>query len=161
MRTINRALARDLAEAVDAVERACWRNALLALVACDDPAAVYVEGWTICPPGNVIEHGWVEIGDQIVDPTLWQLDSLSPIDYWPGARYDKPTIAAILDASPLGLDLPIVWGKGKGAKGYRYGWGGCDHPGYRQARNDAYREARMWGDAMDNHVPASERVGEG
>ena len=145
MKTLNRVYSEYLARTVRGQPRECWRNAFTAVACMDEPGATYVEGWLVVEPGIVIEHGWIEIGDQIIDPTLyanpvlWVDPTLAAESYFAGVRYSQATVEDIVRKSSQGLDLPVVWGIGNGAKGYRFGWGGTKHQGYCQARDAAFK----------------------
>ncbi len=147
MTTLNRAAGERLAGLVEAAPRQCWHNAFKALAALGDPAAEYVEGWLVIPPGIAIEHGWIELAGRIIDPTLWDRADLGAGDYFAGVRYGRATVQDVLRLSRQGLTLPIVWGSGKGARKYRHGFGGLQHAGYRAARDDAYDRAG-YGDVL-------------
>lgn len=87
----NRALARQLGAAARAEAQQCFRNAVLALSAYDgDQPAFYIEGVLTVWHGLMeIDHGWLEIGDAIVDPTL---DDCEATDYYPVFRYSMKEV---------------------------------------------------------------------
>jgi hypothetical protein len=84
----------------------------------------YVEGYTVDEAGRIADHGWVELGDKIIDPTLCEL----PLTYFAGLRFNRSQIWDALVSIPkpeyVQEDLPIF---------YRFGWGGCDSPTMMQA----------------------------
>jgi hypothetical protein len=125
----NRALSKHAAKIVNAIPRACWQNAYRALLQLPELSnGCYVEGWIVNVDVPVpIEHGWVELDGQIIDPTpkAWTVQ----FTYFPGLRLSK---AELLQAVTDDGRLPIVW---------RYGWGGMQHSGYREA----YRQALDYG----------------
>jgi hypothetical protein len=161
MKTLNRSCGQYLAKTVRGEVRQCWRNALTsaALPGWSRPGAVYVEGWLVIEPGIVIEHGWVETAEEIIDPTLWADETLTAGSYFAGVTYDRATIEDILRQSRRGLDLPIVWGLGNGAKAYRHGWGGLEHAGYRRARDAAYLSLGIPTTGEDFYNELARRVG--
>lgn len=79
-------MARELAYVTAPKPKRCWSNSVYALLAhrlrCHGKAenCFYVEGWLLVGNGAVaIEHGWLEIDNQIVDVTL--------IDQYPSEMY--------------------------------------------------------------------------
>lgn len=84
VKTHNRELARELGP--NARRGYCWPNAVLALSSYrGDLPAFYVEGVLSQLDGLMeIDHGWLEIGDWIVDPTLHDCPAE---DYYPVFRY--------------------------------------------------------------------------
>lgn len=82
--------AARVATKVGAWDRCCWWNAVKAMRRCyrNRPDACYVEGHAISKFGLVVAHGWVELGDAIVDPTpCWLEDGDERPVYFPGIRY--------------------------------------------------------------------------
>ena len=79
----------------------------------------YVEGYTVDEAGRIADHGWVELGDKIIDPTLYE----HPLTYFAGLRFSRSQVWEALVTIPkpeyVREDLPIF---------YRFGWGGCDSP---------------------------------
>ncbi len=60
-----------IAARIQAAPQECWHNAFRAM-SCPDLAAdvQYVEGWAVEEPwGLVFEHGWLEAGPTVIDPT--------------------------------------------------------------------------------------------
>jgi hypothetical protein len=70
--SLNREISLALAESIGALPRQCWRNAALALVSLG--RGMYVEGVAVTL-GLPMEHGWVEVDGQIVDPTWTSVPS--------------------------------------------------------------------------------------
>lgn len=104
---------QQAAELIQAKPKECWRNSVLAQQ--NYPSAAYVEGYIVWD-GLVIEHGWLELENRIVEPTLVNrinTDTAPPI-YFAGVRY---TVDEALDA--LGEsegELPLIcrdghWGR--------------------------------------------------
>jgi hypothetical protein len=126
---LNLALSKRVAKIVNAQPKECWKNAFFSLMEVSELArGQYVEGWiTPITIPIAIEHAWIELDGQIIDPTpkSWTVQ----FAYFPGLRLSKDKLM-----QAVGDDgrLPIVW---------RYGWGGMEHPGYREA----YRQALDYG----------------
>jgi hypothetical protein len=110
-------------ERIGVEQQQCYYNCFRTLLYCGEYSrdAVYVEGIYL---GMPMEHGWLEIDGQIVDPTL-------PTDtgiYFPGLRYKgMPELSQ-------SLRLPKKKYKGDFPICYRFGWGGDDSPDFRAAR---------------------------
>ncbi len=121
-------LSSTIAKRVSATHSNCWDNAYEGLRYL--PEALYVEGWVVMAKGKrVIEHGWLEYSDKIIDPTLILSHSPAELEttaYYPGARYTKSE-AAKIKIERKG-DLPLIWA---------YGWGGEDCPEYVAAFEQA------------------------
>lgn len=106
-------LSQQAAELIQAKSKECWRNAILAQQ--HYPDAIYVEGCIVWN-GLVIEHGWLELENRIVEPTLARrlnMD-LEPPQYFAGVRY---TVEEALDAlGEANGELPLIcrdghWGR--------------------------------------------------
>lgn len=122
-------LSQQATELVKAKPKECWRNSILAQQ--HYPTAVYVEGWIVLG-GLVIEHGWLELEDKIIDPTLVsRLDTnLEPPRYFSGVRY---TLEEALDVlSEREGELPLIC---------RDGHWGRETPPYMLAYCDAWELA--------------------
>ena len=126
---VNRELSARLAEKVGAGLKQCFLNAWRALQ-CEREleGGLYVEGWAVAGDrGLVIEHGWLELDGEIIDPTLYDCD----VAYFPALRFDRETakreVAQRGETMGPG-ELPIVW---------RFGWGGCKNSEYMDARERA------------------------
>jgi hypothetical protein len=117
------ALAKD--KRVMARKRQCFKNAFNVVSYCPEFAnATYVEGIVVRPGlPLIIEHGWLEIDNQIVDPTLTD----AHLTYFPGLRFEGQAGLANGLKVPKsdGGDLPLF---------YRYGFGGYDSEEFRSAR---------------------------
>ncbi len=131
---LSEALAKD--KRVRARKRQCFKNAFNVVSYCPEFAnATYVEGIVVATKlPLLIEHGWLEIDNQIVDPTLTD----AHWTYFPGLRFEGG--AGLTKGLRLpktdGDDLPIF---------YRFGWGGCDSEEFRSARQLAttFQEAQV------------------
>jgi hypothetical protein len=68
--------------------KCCWRNAWRAWGSVAPMSETfYVEGYVIDPSiGIAIEHGWLEVGGQAVDPTLPNQGGVT-YTYYPGLRF--------------------------------------------------------------------------
>jgi hypothetical protein len=91
MKTMNRERAKELAGEVRAQEKECYRNSVLSLYRFgESEGAEYVEGiLKLTDFGIYINHGWVEVGDQIIDVTL---DECAPEHYVGVFRYNKAQV---------------------------------------------------------------------
>jgi len=113
--------------------RHCFYNAFQAVMYCREFCnATYVEGIAGVP---LIEHGWIELNGEIIDPTLPDVDLV----YFPGLRFTggrELSKAIKMPKNHWSEDLPIF---------YRFGWGGCDSPEFMAARKSAeiYLESLM------------------
>jgi len=97
---VDRVRSQELARAVNAQPRRCWRNCALALGHLLG-AGVYVEGYAVVSGGGfATEHAWLEVDGTIVDPT-WDIPGAR---YYPVARYGLSEVLDLLDASP---ELPL------------------------------------------------------
>ena len=121
---------------VRAKPQQCYYNAFRVIMEVPEYAeADYVEGM-ISSGGLLIEHGWIEKDEAIIDPTLPLGDQV----YFSGLRFiGRMGLAkAIKIPKPRHTreDFPIF---------YRFGWGGIDSPEFRAACVAAYRHAGMEG----------------
>lgn len=84
----NLELTEELIRIVEPVAQECFRNSVLALYAYrGDLPAVYVEGWVAILDGKIlIEHSWIEVGEQLVDITLTDIE---PQYYLSGCRFSR------------------------------------------------------------------------
>ena len=129
-REINHQRSQEAAKLVDAQAKACWRNAILAQQ--HFPEATYIEGWVVIPEGIVLEHGWLELDLEIVDPTFvsrLENDADSPV-YFPGLQYTLQEVSDEL--AERNGELPLVYGDGR--------WG-KETPSYMLASCDAWEYA--------------------
>ena len=120
---LSEALAKD--KRVRARKSQCFKNAFDVIFHCPEFSnATYVEGIVVATKLSLlIEHGWLEIDNQIVDPTLTD----SHWTYFPGLRFEGQAGLA------KGLQLPKREG-GELPLFYRYGFGGWDSLDFRSAR---------------------------
>lgn len=128
---INIRLSQEAAAKVNAKTKECFLNSFRALAYYPD--VTYIEGWIIAFRGLVTEHGWLEINDEIVDPTLiLNHDIHRETLYFPGVRYNHQDALNAADKS-AGI-MPLVYQDGK--RGRRT-------PSYIQAENKALQHARL------------------
>lgn len=94
---VNLELSREYAEIINAKSKQCFWNAWMC--ALKNEAFLYVEGNVV--NGFPFEHGWVEWGDEIIDPTLVLIEnSLDGYTYFAGEKYD-PREFSTLPTLPL------------------------------------------------------------
>ena len=121
----------QIAKMVRAKKQQCFQNAWR-VVERLDPSAVYVEGFSVEYEDVVLEHAWVELDGEIIDPTLPHAD----MRYFPGLRYvgkeglvEAQSMPGMLEC---GCYLPIF---------YRFGWNGIDNVAFTNARIAAEKYA--------------------
>ena len=112
-------------QAIGAIPKLCWQNALRVVQKLDDYAdASYVEG-IVCLNGRPqMEHGWVCRPDGIIiDPTLPRHGG----DYFPGLEF----------RGRAGIETFLATPQGKACKRspffYAFGWGGRNSPSINEA----------------------------
>lgn len=129
-KTFNLRRSKELARAIGAEKRQCWRNSYLALMVAvpDNARVVYVEGWLSVLPGFAIEHGWLETDRSIIDVTL--LGEYGPEHYFAGVRYTRREIDKACGRRSY-ISLPLVHGT-KRRKTFGY-----DNEAYMLACRDA------------------------
>lgn len=106
-RELDLVLAAELAGKTRPRKGKCWLNSLSALmgyrydVGKELPAdAFYVEGWLmICDGAIPIEHGWIELGDKIVDVTLYKDGDLKAEYYFPVLRWSIAEMMSVVHSS--------------------------------------------------------------
>lgn len=83
--TLNWEKSKALAEATGARLKECFRNAFLAVYCRSElRAAHYVEGFAVSTFFPV-EHGWIEVGGEILDPTwvcLYEAQEMQAFQYF-------------------------------------------------------------------------------
>jgi hypothetical protein len=122
---VDRALSKRIAQRSKAEYEQCYHAACYALLDCSELSiGRYVEGYTVDEAGLILGHGWIELGDKIVDPTAYE----RTLTYFPGLRFSRSqaweAMATVPKPEYVREDLPIF---------YRFGWGGCDSPEMMQA----------------------------
>ena len=100
-----------------------FRNAFEAVQVLSD-RAYYVEGFAVHAIA-VMEHGWVELNGEILEPTtVWR--EHADVEYFTGLRYRRSTIIRLIEKYGA---LPLAW------MDRRFGDG---DPRYRRARKEAF-----------------------
>lgn len=98
---MDREEALRLAQIVGSQAKACYRNSVLALFTSDEEA-LYVEGFlAILGGGLLIEHGWLQMGERIIDVTLSDGEVK---DYHPIFTYSRDKVKSAIDR---GQSLPL------------------------------------------------------
>ncbi len=118
--SLDEALSRQVAEQVKSKARQPFENAYKAALVTE--GALYVQGFLIyaSKPYRLVEHGWLEVGDRIVDPNLPHLNKKAEeLSYFSAQRITvKKLKAAIEEAKedyPEDDPLPIY-----GSSPYEY-----------------------------------------
>jgi hypothetical protein len=89
----------------------------------------YVEGWAVEPTKNdVFAHGWIVLGDRIVDPLRYW----SGLFYFPGKRFGREAIAAeVCETTAPAQDV------GEPSLLCHPGHTGVEDPSFEQSRRSA------------------------
>lgn len=117
MSSLDQAASIELATQIGATSRS-FDNAYRAVLAVD--GAVYVQGFLVTATSlEPIEHGWIEAGDRILDPTLPRLPNAATLQYFPAQRLSRKQIKAAIEEAqedyPEDEPLPVY-----GAAPYAY-----------------------------------------
>lgn len=106
-----------LAEALDAQTKECYYNAIIGLISwtegVPDDQKFYVEGVALDNFGIPMEHGWIKLGDKIIDPTwvlIYDAERMATVKYFPAIVYSVEEIKGFLrtaSTSRINLRLPI------------------------------------------------------
>ena len=116
-------LAKD--KRVKIKKQQCYYNAFKAIQYVPEYAeAVYIEGIAVFAEGLQMEHGWIENGGEIIDPTLPTEDLI----YYPGLRCEGQLGISKLMVATKASNVPFF---------HSFGWGGRDLPGSQEARRQA------------------------
>lgn len=137
----------DVAKRINSRAKAAFENAYKAALASE--GATYVQGFLVVsdPPLQPIEHGWIELADRIVDPTLPHFQKKAEeLYYFPAQRLTvKQLTAAVEEAKedyPEDDPLPIY-----GSAPYQYYGdvmlGGQPYLDAHQAAEAKYQELRQ------------------
>jgi len=143
------ALSVQVARAIRAEPRRCWRNALLSVMLLPEIFADggYVEGWLVVKRETsieVVEHGWALLpsGD-VVDPSLVLTEQPDrPAYYFAGYILSRSQLAALAPGSTLPLVCHAT-----------YGDDGMGHTHYQRAYATAWQRAREL--AHEHQLPES------
>ena len=105
--TVDRATSRRLAQALQAKDRGCYRNALRALQL--QPSATYVEGVVVLAGGLQLEHAWLEAADRVVDPTpVYSAMPEGDCTYFAGPRWTLAEIHALFASGQDDILTPVL-----------------------------------------------------
>lgn len=106
-----------LAEALNAQTKECYYNAIIGLISwtegVPDDQKFYVEGVALDNFGIPMEHGWIKLGDKIIDPTwvlIYDAERMETVKYFPAIQYSPEDIRGALKRVTQikdGLHLPI------------------------------------------------------
>jgi hypothetical protein len=131
-KTFNAALSKRVAELIKAEPKMCWRNAFFSIREVPKiKGAMYVEGFIVRKSMPIpFEHGWLEMGQAIIDPTrvLWA-NLGDEVQYYPGFKCSRDELEEKITKKNR---LPIV---------YRFRNAGLSHPPYAQAFRNAHQAA--------------------
>ncbi len=97
---LDEALSIDIADRIKSKARKPFDNAYKAALATE--GAIYVQGFLVFAgrPYQPIEHGWIELGDRIIDPTLPHLDkSAQALWYFAAHSLTVKKLKAIIEES--------------------------------------------------------------
>ena len=120
MTTLDVTLSIDIAQRINSKATDCFDNAYKAALLVE--GSIYVQGFLVytADPCIVVEYAWIELNEQIIDPTLPHLNkNADELYYFPAQRLTvKQLKAAIEEAQedyPEDNPLPIY-----GAAPYEY-----------------------------------------
>ena len=97
---LDETLSREVAEKIKSKARQPFDNAYKAALATG--GAVYVQGFLVyaSKPYRLIEHGWLEVGDRIVDPNFPHLNKKAEeLCYFPAQRLTVKKLKAVIEES--------------------------------------------------------------
>lgn len=108
----------------DVIPKECYSNSMLAIAALagdgDFDQIRYVEGTAVTPFGIPSNHGWLRLGNTIVDPTwasLFSVVDMATTRYFTATEYTSDAVASLLSLSwskRFDLMLPLhSWKQGK------------------------------------------------
>ncbi len=102
----------EISNLVNSKATKCFENAYQAALAIE--GATYVQGFLVSSefPDKAIEYSWIELGDQIIDPTFPHLGlNAEKLYYFPAQSLSLKKITAIIEESkedyPLDDPLPV------------------------------------------------------
>jgi len=107
---LDEALSRDVATQVSSKAKAPFDNAYKAALAIE--GAIYVQGFLVNKSRRPVEHGWIEVGDRIVDPTFpfWKATAAS-LFYFAAQRLTVKQLKVMIEEAqedyPEDNPLPI------------------------------------------------------
>ena len=92
---VDKVLSIHLSRMVKAVDKDCFRNAAMGLIALNDPTARYVEGHAVSK-FHPIHHGWIEAigqdGPYVIEVTPTWLDN-DKVKYYPAVHFTRDEVA--------------------------------------------------------------------
>lgn len=149
-KSLDELLSIDLAKRINSKAKAAFENAYKAALASE--GATYVQGFLVVsgPPFRPIEHGWIELADRIVDPTLPHLQQQAEaLYYFPAQRLTVEQLTAAVEEAredyPEDDPLPIY-----GSAPYEYYGdvmlGGKPYLDAHQAAEAKYQELQQIAD---------------
>lgn len=110
--SLDEAQSHQVAEQIKSKSRKPFDNAYRAALAMQ--GAVYVQGFLVyaSKPYRLMEHGWIEVGDRIVDPNLPHIKKkAADLFYFPAQRLTVKQLKAVIEESkedyPEDDPLPI------------------------------------------------------
>ncbi len=111
-KSLNIDLSTEIAERIGSKANKCFDNAYQAAIL--DDSYLYVQGFLVVgvEPYSVIEYGWIELEDQIIDPTFVSLNqNAEHLYYFPAQSLKVKQLKAIIEESkedyPEDNPLPI------------------------------------------------------
>ena len=111
-KSLNINLSTQIAEQIGSKAHKCFENAYQAALL--DNNYLYVQGFLVVgiEPYSIIEYGWVELEDEIIDPTFVSLNlDAQNLYYFPAQSLKVKQLKAIIDESkedyPEDDPLPI------------------------------------------------------
>lgn len=146
MSSLDQAASIELAAQISAKANRSFDNAYRAVLSIE--GAIYVQGFLVTPTTlEPIEHGWIEVGDRILDPTLPHLPSPTLLQYFPAQRLSRKQIKAAIEEAqedyPEDEPLPVY-----GGSPHTYAYYGDVMLG-GQDYLDAYESAKLQCSAAD------------
>lgn len=105
---LDEALSIELATRIQSKPKQCFENAYQGILAIaqrgEDSynSAIYVQGFLVMPgaPYKPLEHGWIELEKQILDPTFPHLSCVAQdLHYFPAQYFTIKQLQAILEES--------------------------------------------------------------
>lgn len=93
-------LSMEVAKRIKSKATKCFDNAYKAALLIEE--SVYVQGFLVfaSAPCEMVEYGWLELGDRIVDPTFPHLDRhMETLYYFPAQRLTVPQLMATIEES--------------------------------------------------------------
>lgn len=105
---------REIRDKVSARDKECFHNALNGtMVLAKFDKVFYVEGFVVDEKfGIVMEHGWIELGDSIIDPTPTYCGDERATHYFAGKLYTPSEVRRrIMRRGNVTLPFYGLWGR--------------------------------------------------